>query len=147
MIGKGIKGKEYPEKKYEIEKGKIREFARAIGDKNPIYYDEAAFRDAGFSGLPAPPTFAITMAIGFGLFDILAELKVDMAKLLHGSQGYEYFQPVQSGDTVTGKTIITDVFEKSGKSGTMDFVVLETTFINQNGQKVLHEKCVFVVHR
>jgi acyl dehydratase len=66
---------------------------------------------------------------------------------LHGSQEYEYFQPVQSGDTITGKSVITDIFEKTGKRGTMDFVVLETTYTNQHGQKVLHEKCIFVVQR
>ena len=147
MIDKKFIGREYPETIFEVEKVKIREFARAIGDNNPIYYDEKAAEEAGFSGLAAPPTFGITLEVGVWLFDILAELKVDLKKLLHGSQEYEYFQPVQSGDKITGKSVITDIFEKTGKRGIMDFVVLETTYTNQHGQKALHEKCIFVVQR
>ncbi|MCD6272456.1 MAG: MaoC family dehydratase N-terminal domain-containing protein, partial [Deltaproteobacteria bacterium] len=51
------------------------------------------------------------------------------------------------GDVVKAKTIITDVIEKSGKAGTMDFVVMETTYINQNEEPVLRDKCTLVVRR
>ena len=65
------------------------------------------------------------------------DLKLDLARILHGGQQYEYLKPIKPGDIVTGKVKIADAFEKQGKSGTMDFIVMETTYTNQNGEKVL----------
>ena len=148
MIDKKVIGKELPEQSFEIEKGKIREFARAIGDKNPLYYDENKAREAGFEGLAIPPTFptVFTMASGM-LMNVIKDLKIDLAKLLHGGQEFDYINPIKPGDTVTGKTKITNVIEKSGKGGTMDLIVLETTYVNQSYQTVLRDKCTIVVRR
>ena len=147
MIKKSNIGKEYPESTFEIEKCKIRELARAIGDKNKIFYDEDAAREDGFEGLAVPPTFFTLFAMAGGLESVIKDLEINMAKLLHGGQEYEYFKPVKPGDVVKAKTIITDVIEKSGKAGTMDFVVMETTYINQNEEPVLRDKCTLVVRR
>ncbi|MFH1625856.1 MAG: MaoC family dehydratase N-terminal domain-containing protein [Pseudomonadota bacterium] len=138
MIDKSVIGKEYPEFSFEVEKGKVREFARATGDKSPVFYDEKAAKEEGFQGLALPPTFATVFTMAGGLMNImLDDLKMNLAKLLHGGQQYEYFKPIKPGDTITGKVKIANVFEKTGKAGTMDFVVLETTYTNQNGEKVL----------
>ena len=147
MVDKSIIGKEFPEVSFEIEKGKIREFARAIGDKNPAFYKEEAAKELGLEGLAVPPTFPTVFAMAGGFPAAVAELGVDFAKLLHGGQEYEYLQPVKPGDTVTGKIVIADVFEKSGKAGTMDLIVFETTYVNQDGQKVLIDKSTLVVRR
>jgi len=148
VIDKKVIGKELPEQSFEIEKGKIREFARAIGDKNPLYYDENKAREAGFEGLAIPPTLptVFTMASGM-LMNVIKDLKIDLAKLLHGGQEFDYINPIKPGDTVTGKTKITNVIEKSGKGGTMDLIVLETTYVNQSYQTVLRDKCTIVVRR
>ena len=147
MIEKSNIGKEYPERTFEIEKCKIRELARAIGDKNKIFYDEDAAREDGFEGMAVPPTFFTLFAMAGGLEYVIKDLEINMAKLLHGGQEYEYFKPAKPGDVVKAKTIITDVIEKSGKAGTMDFVVMETTYINQNEEPVLRDKCTLVVRR
>lgn len=147
MIDKSIIGKEFPEVRFEIEKGKIREFARAIGDKNPAYYKEEAAKKLGLEGLAVPPTFPTVFAMAGGLLSKMADLGVDFTKLLHGGQEYEYIHQIKPGDTVTGKTVISNVFEKSGKAGTMDFIVFETTYANQNGQNVLIDKSTIVVGR
>ena len=147
MIEKSNIGKEYPERTFEIEKCKIRELAKAIGDKSKVFYDEVVAREDGFEGLAVPPTFSTLFALAGGLESVIIDLKINMAKLLHGGQEYEYFKPVKPGDIVKGKTIITDVIEKSGKAGTMDFVVMETTYINQNEEPVLRDKCTLVVRR
>ena len=147
MIEKSNIGKEYPERTFEIEKCKIRELARAIGDKNKIFYDEDAAREDGFEGMAVPPTFFTLFAMAGGLEYVIKDLEINMAKLLHGGQEYEYFKPAKPGDVVKAKTIITDVIEKSGKAGIMDFVVMETTYINQNEEPVLRDKCTLVVRR
>jgi len=142
MLDKRFVGKEYPEFTVEVEKGKIREFARAVGDKNPVYYDEEAAKKVGFEGGPViPPTFPTVFATSGQVMNIIADLKIDMAKLLHGAQEYEYINPIKAGDTISGKTKIANIVEKSK----MDVVDVETTYINQNGQTVLREKCTFLV--
>ncbi len=138
MVDKNMVGKEYPESTFDVEKGKIREFANAIGDKSPVFYNEKAAKDEGFEGLALPPTFPTVFAMfGGTMLKVIADLKINMAKMLHGGQEYEYIKPIKPGDTVTGKTKIANIFEKSGKGGTMEFIVLETTYTNQNGEKVL----------
>jgi len=138
MIDKGVIGKEYPEFTFAVEKGKIREFATAIGDESPVFLDEKAAKEEGFEGLALPPSFPTVFSNFGGLMTkLLDDLKLDLAKILHGGQQYEYFETLKAGDVVTGKVRIADVFEKTGKGGTMDFVVMETTYTNQNGKKVL----------
>ena len=147
MIDKSVVGKKYKVSSFEIEKGKIREMARAIGDNNPVFYDEEAAGQAGYSGLALPPTFATVFALAGGLMTVVKDLKIDMAKLLHGGQEYQYFAEIKPGDTVSGETEITGVIEKSGKGGIMDLVIMETTYYNQNSKKVLCDKCTLVVTR
>jgi len=148
MVDKSIIGREYPAFTFEVEKGKIREFARAIGDKNPLYYDEKAAKEAGFEGIAIPPSFPTVFAMAGGLMEVmLGDLKLDLAKILHGGQQYEYFKPIKPGDTVTGKVRIANAFAKSGKGGTMDFIVMETTYTNQNGEKVLVDTSTMIQRR
>ena len=138
MVDKGMIGKEYPETTFEVEKGKIKEFARAIGDKSPIFHKEEAAKAEGFDGLALPPTFPTVFAMTGGMMmKVIADLKINMVKMLHGGQEYTYHKPIKPGDIIKGKTKIANIFEKSGKGGSMDFIVLETTYTNQNGEKVL----------
>lgn len=148
MIDKSFIGKEYPEFSFEVEKGKIRDFARAVGDKSPVFYDEKAAKEVGFEGLVLPPTFPTVFAMSGGLLDmIVPDLKISFVKVLHGGQEYQYVKPIKPGDTIKGKVRIANIFEKSGKGGTMDFVVLETTYTNQNGEKVLLETMTLIQRR
>jgi acyl dehydratase len=106
----------------DIERGHIRRFAEAIGDPNPIYYDEAAARDAGYPRIPAPPTFAIALRPN----DPRAGIDIDWTKLLHGEQELILHRPILAGDRVTLVGRIADAQVKQGKSGEMDVLVLET---------------------
>jgi len=119
-----------------IERGKIREFARAIKDDNPIYSDEEVAKDRT-GGIMPPPTF--TMTLGFwdsGPHKPL--LTYDVRRLLHGEQEFEYRAPIYAGDVLTATTRVADVYEKQGsRGGSMTFGITETTFVNQRGEKVL----------
>ena len=53
-------GKTFPPYEFHVERGKIREFADAIEDPNPIYRDPAYAAKQGFAGIPAPPTLLRT---------------------------------------------------------------------------------------
>jgi acyl dehydratase len=113
-----------------VEWGKIREFARAVKDADPLYADAER--------CVAPPTFLMTIAHwseGGGRPGV----KVDLRRLLHGEQEFEYLGPIRPGDVLTARSRTQDVFEKEGKrGGKMTFVVAETEFRNQRGEVVAY---------
>jgi acyl dehydratase len=126
-----------------VERGKIREFARAIKDDNPIYFDETYAQQAA-GGIMPPPTFSMTL----GFWDDTRQrplLTYDVRRLLHGEQEFEYLAPIYAGDVLTATARVADVYEKQGsRGGTMTFGILETTFTNQRGEPVLISRSTLV---
>lgn len=135
-MDKSVLGQETKEFVWEIEKGKIGDFADAIADDNPAYYDEDHHvENSALRGIVAPLTFGTRLNFIRGAERI--DLKLDWHKVLHGEQQFEYFKPVRPGDKLYCKTKIVDIYEKSGRSGTMTFAVAETTCRDKNGEIVL----------
>ncbi|MFX8653063.1 MaoC family dehydratase N-terminal domain-containing protein, partial [Acinetobacter baumannii] len=84
-------------------------FAKATGQTDPIYVDVDAARAAGYPDLPAPPTFFFAAELDSGAsFRVIEDLKIPIAKLLHGEQGFTYHRPACVGDTVTMRSTIDD---------------------------------------
>jgi acyl dehydratase len=126
-----------------IEYGKVREFARAIKDDNPFYFDEElAKREAG--GVIPPPTFTMTQAFwddGHSRID----LGLDMRRVLHGEQEFEYVRPIYAGDQLTGQGRISSVEKRPGKrGGEMTLVTLETEYKNQKGEVCLYSRSTII---
>ena len=126
-----------------VEQGKIREFARAIKDENPLYFDEElAKREAG--GVMPPPTFTMTQAFwddGASRID----LGLDMRRVLHGEQEFEYVRPIYAGDALTGQGRISSVEKRPGKrGGEMTLVTLETEYKNQKGEVCLYARSTII---
>jgi acyl dehydratase len=123
-----------PEGKMHVELGKVREFARAVKDENPVYRDEARS--------VAPPTFLMTLAHWLGdLGQTRSAVKLDYRRLLHGEQEFEYLKPIRAGDVLTFRSRTRDVFEKQGKrGGKMLFIIGETEFRNQRGEVVAYTR-------
>lgn len=117
---------------YEVEKGAIRKFAEAIGDEDPIYYDDKAANAAGFKTIVAPPTFLCTFRA-----QELPDLKIQFGRVrLNGGNDYEYYLPIYAGDTITLTAKYAEVTERKGRTGNMVFVITELTFRNQQGEVV-----------
>lgn len=131
-INRDLLGVWGPESTMRIELGKIREFAKAVKDPNPIYTDPAR--------CIAPPTFLMTIAHWIGdLGATRMAVKLDYTRLLHGEQDFEYVKPIRPGDTLTFRSRTKEVFEKQGKrGGSMLFVIGETEFKNQQGEVVAY---------
>ena len=55
-------GKTYPASVYAVGREKIREYAYAVGETNPLYLDVEAAREAGYADVVAPPMFAVVYA-------------------------------------------------------------------------------------
>lgn len=120
---------------FTIERGKIKEFAIAIGDENPLYMSIEAAKEAGFRDVPIPPTFptVIEMWAGADFDELIQVLELDPMKVLHGEQEYEYMQDVCAGDVITGQTKVVNAATKRG----MTLFTLETTFVNQADEVVI----------
>ncbi len=128
-------GYEFTPYSFVIERGKIREFAHAIGDSNPIYHDVEEARKAGYPDLAVPPTFAtvIDMWAGPSFDDLIQTLELDGLKVLHGKQHYEYIKDFYPGDVISCRQKVVEVSTKRK----MNFIVLETVYTNQYDEVVL----------
>jgi acyl dehydratase len=90
-----------PTRPYEVAREKIREFADAIGDDNPVYRDQDAARALGYPDVIAPPTFPVVMSMQAGVQVISdPELGLDYSKVVHGEQKFSYRRPVRAGDVL-----------------------------------------------
>ncbi len=133
MLDKSKIGHVFPSFTTAVEKGRLKFFAKAIGETNPVYTDEAAAIKAGYRSLLAPPTFtAVLDQESPNFLPVLDLLGIDIAKILHGSQAFEYFAPICAGDTIRVEGRISDIFDKKG--GALEFVVMESRYTNQDGQ-------------
>jgi acyl dehydratase len=144
MTIRNIVGKEYPPFTLEVEKRWIRSFVQAVGDDNPIYFDEQAARAAGFRAIPAPPTFPFTLIMEANQsFMVLDELGVDKTKAMHVEQSFEYFAELCAGDVITGRQKVVEQFDKKG--GAMHFIVTEFRLENQRAEHVCNLRTTVVV--
>jgi acyl dehydratase len=127
-------GKSYEPVEYEVGKEKIGEYARAVGEENPVYFDRAAAKDAGFRDVVAPPMFAVVYSWNSAALPALdPEVDLNFAMLLHGGQEFVWGEPVCSGDVITTVASVKDISEKGG----MGFYVFETVSTNQDGHEVV----------
>lgn len=126
-------GKEFDRYTYEVTKEEIVAFAESVGDTNPLYTDEAYAKGTPHGGLIAPPTFCVAFRSNAMLPDL---------KLNYGKRGFDggkeciFHAPIRPGDTITGVDRIAQVYEKTGRSGSMIFIVRESEFTNQHGETV-----------
>ena len=136
------KGKKYPPFEYEVGKEKIREYAHAVGEDNPIYFDRAKAREAGFRDVPAPPMFAVVYSAGsVGPAVLDPEVGVNFAMMVHGSQEFVWGEPVCAGDVITTETVVKDISERGG----MGFYVFESRSDNERGERVWTGKWTCIV--
>ena len=145
MIDQSAVGRSFTPVTARVEQGRLRYFFNTLGERNPVYRDAGAARAEGFSAIPAPPTylFCLEMMDAEHPFEFLTELKIDLARVLHGEQSFTYHAPVVVGDTLTFKSRVTDVADK--KSGAMTMVVVLTEITNQHGAHVADTARTIVV--
>ncbi len=141
-LNKALIGKEYPASEpYEVGREKIRDFATAIGDFNPIYHDREAAKAAGYPDIVAPPTFLTTIGFKFGPQVVGdPELGLNYAMVVHGEQEFELLRPVRPGDTLVGKPKIADITAR----GKNEFMTYEASIETTSGEKVAVARSIIV---
>lgn len=104
---------------FKVERGKVKELASAIGDTHPAYE----------RGEQMPPTIATVIDLWGGPLSFGHLLGLNLKKVLHGGQTYEYINKIQVGDDITVTTEITDVQSKKG----LDLYTVKREYTNQHG--------------
>ena len=120
MADKSKLGMEFAPYTFEVEKGKIAEFAMAIYQKedkdqvNPLYVNREAAQKAGYKDIIAPPTFQTCFPLwaGGGLMPLIQALNINLIRLLHGEEEYDYLSAIHPGDIMTGKSKVVEMYEK-----------------------------------
>jgi acyl dehydratase len=126
-------GKQFPAVDYAVGREKIREFASAVGETNPLHLDVEAARAAGYADVVAPPMFAVVYAsrsVAPALFD--PEVGMNFAMMVHGGQEFAWGPVVVAGDEVSTTTAVKDISPR----GEMTFFIFESVSVNQRGETV-----------
>jgi acyl dehydratase len=126
-------GKSYAPVTYAVGREKIKEYALAVGETNPLHLDVDAARAAGHRDVVAPPMFAAVYcspAITPAYFD--PEVGIDFARLVHSAQEFTWGPLVIAGDEVTTTVTVKDITERSDTG----FYVFASVSVNQDGETV-----------
>ncbi len=126
-------GKSYEPVTYAVGREKIREYANAVGETDPLHLDPDAARQQGFKDVIAPPMFAVVYsapAVAPAMFD--PEVGMNFAMMVHGGQEFVWGPPVQAGDEITTTATVKDISERDGRG----FYVFESVSTNQDGEEV-----------
>jgi acyl dehydratase len=126
-------GKTYEPVLYAVGREKVKEYARAVGETNPVHLDVQAARAAGHADVVAPPMFAVVYSVpsvGPLIFD--PEIELNFAMMVHGGQEFAWGPLVVAGDEITTTASVSDISERDGRG----YYVFESISTNQRGEQV-----------
>jgi len=132
-VNTDVIGKTFAPATYAVGREKVREFALAVGETNPLHLDVEAARADGFADVVAPPMFAVVYglpAVAPAIFD--PEIGIDFARMVHGGQEFIWGPLVVAGDEITTTASVADVRERAGNG----FFIFETVSTNGRGETV-----------
>ena len=127
---------------YAVGREKVREYAHAVGETNPLHLDVEAARAAGHADVVAPPMFAAVYcapAVGPAILD--PEVGIDFARMVHGAQEFTWHEPVVAGDEITTEAGQDETSERGG----LTFFVFSTRSVNQRGELVCEGRWTNIV--
>ena len=126
-------GKRYDPVTYAVGREKVKEYALAVGETNPLHLDVEAARAAGHQDVVAPPMFAVVYAAPAMVPAVLdPDVGINFALMVHGGQEFRWGPLVVAGDEVTTAVTVASIDERAGKG----FYVFESTSTNQRGETV-----------
>ena len=135
MLNRNLIGKTYEPVIFRITDQRLKFFAKATGQTDPIYYDHDIAISQGHKGIVCPPTFLIVVGMEQkNPFQFLEDLDVKIERMLHAGQEFIYKEIVYEGDKLRMDTKIIDMYDK--KEGLLQFCNLESKFTNQNSKHI-----------
>jgi acyl dehydratase len=104
-----------------VERGRLALFAKATGQTDPVYSDPGAAKAAGHRDLPVPPSFYFSLDLERpDPFRWMADLSIDLDRVLHGEQSFTYHAMAYAGDVLTVQSCLVDVAVK--KAGALELL-------------------------
>lgn len=125
----------------EIERGAIRRFAEALGETNPIYFDEKVAKAQGFRDVVAPLLFPLALRSARTLTPIAAPNRT----VLVSEQQVEQLLPICAGDQIAVSTRILETSSRPGNAGPIEFIQLEDEGRTPQGQIVFRVRRSLIV--
>ncbi len=136
-----------------VERAVVSNFAASVLDDRPLYRNREAALAAGFTDIPAPPTFYFSALQNYSrweeeqpedptggvnpMAEVMGRLISTGGLILHGEQEFTYHRPVVVGDTLEYTGVVKDIYQKQAGERTMTFLVVETTYTDGDGQPVV----------
>ena len=120
----------------EMGRSSLRQYALAIGDFNPLYSDRGFAQTHGLREVMAPPTLICDtwQYVDSDMDDrgdLVGRGPIRELEGLRAGNEYEFFQPIHPDEVISAHWTVKDVYEKIGRTGSLVFQVIETTFYNQ----------------
>ena len=139
-------------RQYDVTTRDIKRFAQAIGETNPVHFDEDYAKSTRHGAIVAPPLFCQMFTYEDVPQDRLPgdgspveiDIPVPAKRTFGGGSSYEIFQWVKAGDKIIAKSTLKDVFIKKGRSGRLYFIVVYTEFSNQKNELVAKETATYI---
>ncbi|NMP23308.1 FAS1-like dehydratase domain-containing protein [Sulfobacillus harzensis] len=125
---------------HEIEKGAIRRFAEALGETNPVYFDEKAAQRAGYRSLVVPPTFYGTLGR-----NPIPGLQMPRAGVIHGEQEFVYGKAASAGDRIQVTGWLADVRKVQGSRGAMTLLTIMAEGVHEDGAMAFQSRSVLII--
>ena len=122
-----------------VERGKVREFALAVGEDNPVFFHTEEARRQGLPDVIAPPTFTVTQMWQIPREERERRLGANLSydRVLHGEQEFCYRRLPVAGEVLNATMRIASDVTKPGRRGNMRFVTYESKFTDTGGDEVL----------
>ena len=135
MLDRNLIGKTYPEILFSVEKQRLKFFAKATLQSDPVYFDENFAKNNGHPSILAPLTFLTT--VGYEQekpYQYLEDLGIPIGSILHAKQEYIHYEPIYAGDQLRMNSKIGDIYEK--KDGMLEFISFISNYKNQKNKLV-----------
>jgi acyl dehydratase len=129
---------------FDVERGKIREFALATFAADPIYTDRQAAAERGFPDAVATPTYGVVTAHYRNQREWVISLGLDITRVVMGSSRWEYRRPLVVGDRIAATRRVLNDERKHGSRGTLRILTLETEYADHEGSIVLVQRDVVI---
>jgi hypothetical protein len=127
----------------QVERGRLRQFVRAIGETDPVYFDLDAAHAADHRDLLVPPTFLFGLELEQSdTFEVLTEFGVELSRVLHGEQTFRYRAAVYAGDELEFRSSFVETYAKAG--GALEFLI-RRTIVTRDSQTVAELESVTVI--
>ncbi|HET7399105.1 MAG TPA: MaoC family dehydratase N-terminal domain-containing protein [Intrasporangium sp.] len=138
-VQRDLVGTVIDEVSFEVERGKIREFARATFTTDPVHTDRAAAAATGAKDVLATATHVVVAGHHRDQRAFVDRLGLALERVVVGGVRWTYARALEAGDSLHGVRRVTgDVERESSRGGRMRVITLETEYVDAAGRPSVH---------